>query len=180
VAFDAPAHGRSSGGKTHLGEFFDTIEQLQQIHGPFEGSIGHSFGGQVNFYSCLDGIQIKKMILIGSPSRADNILENYLAKINGSNDRIAYFRQYVIDNHQLEFETLTTTSMANRLEEMPVLIIHDKDDKEVSLGDARALKELLPFANLIETNGLGHNRILKNEQVIRYCLDFMHGNDASA
>ena len=56
---------------------------------------------------------------------------------------------------------------------VPTLIIHDKDDEEISIEDARLLQKSWTWAKLIETNGLGHRRILYDKHVIRKVLDFI-------
>ena len=47
----------------------------------------------------------------------------------------------------------------------PGLVIHDVDDDEVPLGDARAVASGWPGADLVTTAGLGHRRILRDDEV---------------
>jgi len=56
---------------------------------------------------------------------------------------------------------------------VPTLIIHDKDDTEISIEDAILLQKSWTWAKLIETNNLGHRRILYDKHVIREVLDFI-------
>lgn len=173
VSFDGPAHGRSNGRKTHIGEFKDVIFKLQDIHGPFEATIGHSFGGAVNMYCRLKGLAVKKMILISSPSVADDILENYLSIINGHVERLDYFRSYVRKQYNVEFNDITTYVMSEKIPPIPMLLIHDQDDTDAPIRHARILQSKLQYPTLIETKGLGHNRILKDRSVIDSCLEFV-------
>ncbi len=173
VAFDGPAHGRSGGSKTHMGEFKDAIIAIQEAYGPFEASIGHSFGGGVNMYAAIEGVSIKKMILISAPAVAEDILENYMAILNGNPERIAYIRKYVRRTFNIDFNDTTTYVMSEKLDPLPMLLIHDRDDTEVPIKHSIALQSKLEYPVLIETKGLGHNRILKDKSVIESCLDFI-------
>ena len=56
---------------------------------------------------------------------------------------------------------------------MPTLIIHDIDDKEIDVSNARKLAKQWNWAELIETKRLGHKRILLNPDVITAALKFV-------
>ena len=176
VSFDAPAHGRSFGQKTHMGEFKELIMKLEEIHGSFEATIGHSFGGAVNMYATLKGLSPKKMILISSPSVPEDILENFLSIINGHKDRLVYFKKYVREQFGVEFNEMSTYVMSESLEPLPMLIIHDLNDKDVPISHAISLQSKLSYPRFYQTEGLGHNRILKNSSVINACIDFIQEN----
>ena len=60
---------------------------------------------------------------------------------------------------------------------MPTLIIHDKNDKEIDVSNARMLAKKWSWAELIETNRPGHRRILLNPDVITAALKFVMGPD---
>ena len=57
------------------------------------------------------------------------------------------------------------------------MLVHDEDDMDVDISSARELIKIFPSARLLATKGLGHNRILKDEAVIKKCLDFVSGTD---
>lgn len=176
VSFDAPAHGRSAGQKTHMGEFSELIFKLQDIHGHFEATLGHSFGGAVNMYTKLKGLSAEKMILIASPSVAEDILENYLSILNGHKDRLVYFRQYVRKHFGIDFNETSTYVMSEKLKPLPMLLIHDKNDRDVPIKHSISLQSKLGYPKLYQTENLGHNRILKDAGVISKCLDFIQNN----
>jgi pimeloyl-ACP methyl ester carboxylesterase len=71
-------------------------------------------------------------------------------------------------------ETIDSYSsyIAARSATMPVLVIHDEDDKEVNVRCARHIHENLPNGKLMLTAGLGHRKILGNPDVIKQTINF--------
>lgn len=57
----------------------------------------------------------------------------------------------------------------------PLLVVHDRDDREVPYTDGVAAAALWPGARLITTAGLGHQRILGDRDVIAAVRDFVTG-----
>jgi pimeloyl-ACP methyl ester carboxylesterase len=55
---------------------------------------------------------------------------------------------------------------------IPVLIVHDTDDREVPYADGPRLSQLLG-ARLLTTNGLGHRRILYAPEVVSAIVEFI-------
>jgi hypothetical protein len=55
----------------------------------------------------------------------------------------------------------------------PALIVHDRHDDEVPLGDGAAIAAAWPGAELLETVGLGHFRLLRDAFVIERVAAFV-------
>ncbi len=47
------------------------------------------------------------------------------------------------------------------------LLIHDKNDKEVSIDESKKIEKNLSKVLKFYTKGLGHRRILRDEKVVR-------------
>jgi len=56
---------------------------------------------------------------------------------------------------------------------VPLLVIHDRDDREVGWGDGAAIAQSWPRAELVTTTGLGHHRIVSDPAVIRQVVTFL-------
>ena len=67
-----------------------------------------------------------------------------------------------------------SASIAAQKVEVPTLVIHDSDDKEVPVNCAYNIRTKLKKGELLITNGLGHTRILKDATVVNRILDFIH------
>ena len=61
----------------------------------------------------------------------------------------------------------------------PTLIIHDINDKEIDISNARKLAKQWSWAEVMETKRLGHRRILLNPDVITRALNFITESNAS-
>jgi len=56
---------------------------------------------------------------------------------------------------------------------VPLLVIHDREDREVRWNDGAAIAEAWPGAELMTTSGLGHHRIVSDSGVIRRVVSFL-------
>ncbi len=81
TSFDGPAHGKSSGKTTHLIEFLITIEKINELFGPFEAAIGHSFGGICLYNAVSDFLKIKTLVTIGTGDKISDILKQFLRNL---------------------------------------------------------------------------------------------------
>ncbi|MCU0420574.1 MAG: alpha/beta hydrolase [Cyclobacteriaceae bacterium] len=174
VALDGPAHGRSEGKQTNILDFYEAVRAVVDKHGAPEGVVSHSFGGGVTLYCAMKGLPFKRVVNIASPAVADEIIDSYLRVINGSAGTREAFKKYVLRTYGKPFEEFTAMHFVGHLPpDTDVLLIHDRDDKDVWIAQPRALAKAHPRVKLIETEGLGHNRILKDEGVISMVLDFV-------
>ena len=55
----------------------------------------------------------------------------------------------------------------------PLLVIHDRADKEVPCAEGEALAAAWPNGSLVTTVGLGHRRILHDQAVIAHAVDHL-------
>src|SRR5256885_1694056 len=56
---------------------------------------------------------------------------------------------------------------------VPLLVIHDREDRDVRWNDGAAIAQAWPGAELVTTSGLGHHRIVSDSGVIRQVVSFL-------
>jgi pimeloyl-ACP methyl ester carboxylesterase len=56
---------------------------------------------------------------------------------------------------------------------VPVALFHDRRDRDAAFAESVAIAQVWKGAQLIETAGLGHQRILRDETVIRQAINFI-------
>jgi esterase/lipase len=174
IGFDGPAHGNSSGTKTNIIEFEETIKKIYEQEGVPHAIIAHSFGGGAILFSAMNGLYVPKLITIAMPSIGDEIVNVYLKAINGSTKTGEYFKDYMIKTFHRPFDEFTALHFVKNLhQKIDWLMIHDENDKEVSIDHAMALLQTYPSVKFYKTKELGHTRILKNDDVIRYCVTYL-------
>jgi pimeloyl-ACP methyl ester carboxylesterase len=173
VGFDGPAHGRSQGTKTNLYEFEEVLKNIISVKGAPIAVIAHSFGGGVALFAVMQGLAIKKLINIASPTMADEIVKSYLKAIGGSWKTGLAFKKLIHNKYGKPFEEFTAMHFIKEIDDLDLLLVHDSDDNDVPIIQAQELIKAYPKGKLITTHGLGHNRILKDDKVIADCLDFI-------
>ena len=174
VGFDGPAHGRSQGTSTSIQEFEAVLISLYKRTGVPEAIIAHSFGGGAVLYAAMNGLAVKKLINIASPTIGDEIIATYLKTINASHATASFFRTHILKTTGKSFDEFTALHFIKHIDEhLNLLLVHDEEDPEVPISHAIELRKVYPRAVLYRTSGLGHTRILRDEGVIRRCISFI-------
>jgi pimeloyl-ACP methyl ester carboxylesterase len=174
IAFDAPAHGRSSGRKTNIFEFRNTILALERKVGNVHAILAHSIGGTATMFALTEGLQTTTVVTIATPSIGDEIIHEFAARLNGSRQAEQKLKAFIQQSFNRSFDELTAAHFAQQLKTtIDWLIVHDEHDKEASLKNAWMLQQAYPKATLKITSGLGHVRILRDQEVVEACLDFI-------
>lgn len=57
--------------------------------------------------------------------------------------------------------------------DVPGLVIHDQDDRDVPIEEGAAVARAWPGAQFVRTTGLGHRRILRDPEVIARAAAFI-------
>jgi hypothetical protein len=174
VAMDGPAHGRSEGKKTNLDEFKYAIGLVAEKCGGLKAIIAHSFGGVASLYAIAEGLPVNTLVNIASPTLGDEIIRTYLRAIKGSWKTGEAFKRFVLEKTGKPFESFTAMEFIKRVpNDFKLLLVHDEGDTDVIWKQPEALLNVYPRAELVKTKGLGHTRILKDDQVIRQVVTFI-------
>lgn len=174
VSYDAPAHGKSGTTTTLMPEFIATNLELERLYGPFEFAIGHSLGGMALLNSVKRGLNIKKLVVIGSGDKIIDILHEFVKKLE--------LKPIVAEKMRLLFEKKFGEPMENyaahfaaKSVKIPTLVIHDKNDYEVPISCGINIHKHLENGTFFETEKLGHRKILGDDKVINKTIEFING-----
>ena len=173
ISFDAPAHGHSTGIETMMSEFIVCVRVLSEKYGPFDFGIGHSLGGMALLNSINRGVPFKKAICIGSGNSIFEIMKDFVAKLEMKPIIAQRMKEHYDTLFGVDLETFSSYNVAKNIE-IPVLIIHDTDDKDVSVLCAYDINNHLKNGTLMITNGLGHSKILADSTVLENIRNFTH------
>jgi len=176
VGFDAPAHGLSEGKSTNILEFYQVLSHIGKKIGTIKVGIGHSLRCSLLFAK-KEGLKLDTIIMIASPTIGEDIITSFRKKINASPRTSIALRKMVAERFELDFEEITACELAKQITLKNHLIIHDKDDMEVPYNNAEVLKRINPKAQLLLTNGLGHTRILRDDNVVDTTLKFIENSN---
>ncbi len=174
VALDAPAHGKSPGKRTHLLHFAKALKALGDAVGNVHAIIGHSLGGAATLLALELGLQTNHTITISTPAVSDGILREFLSRLNAKDQQGQYIADYIQQQFNLNFKSLSAEYIAQRITPPSPLIIHDENDMEAPIYHAEALLEVMPNATHYWSKELGHNRIIRNPEVLKQVLNHIH------
>lgn len=171
VAFDAPGHGDSPGSRLYLTDLADTILDVADAVGPIHAIIAHSFGAAASLLAYeRGGLDASRNVMIApnvviedSLAQFGNVLGLDEADRLGLELGLAEHSGVLVED--LHLERLVGDRDAG------LTVIHDRDDREVPCTQGERLADLWPNAHLHITGGLGHNRILRDPQVITEAVE---------
>ncbi len=172
VAHDAPAHGRSTGRFASLPEFARALRAVADRAGEIHGIVGHSLGGAAACLAMRDGLPARRLVLVAPPS---DVLE--FSRVFGDHLRIPpparlAMRRNLEERLRMRWEDLNIAAIARELS-IPALVIHDREDEEVSFAHGEEIAHAFPHARLVATSGLGHRAILRDPDVVRQTVAFL-------
>lgn len=181
VLFDAPAHGVS--GPSQLGtrrstlfEFSDALSSIAGEAPSLAGVIAHSGGCTAAAwalrYATWNPAAMVFVSPMASPIRYRGIFQEALGLSDGAMRR---FTANTERRFGFRWEDFEVPAMADRFRTPPVLVVHDRDDRETSWSEGEAIAKAWPGARLHSTTGLGHRRILRDPTVIGEVTRFLQG-----
>jgi pimeloyl-ACP methyl ester carboxylesterase len=174
LAFDAPAHGISTGKTITALLYRDMILKVSADYGPFYAIIAHSFGG-IAIALTLEKLKddhLKKLVLIAPATETVRSLNDFCRYLNISN-RLKHEMEKLI--MQFEGQASAWYSVARIIQNVtvPTLWIHDKHDKITPYEDMEFLTRLhLPAVKFIITEGLGHS-LYREDAIAEEILTFI-------
>ena len=183
VLFDAPSHGRSdpgpSGpGRSHAVEFAHALGAVSAVFGPARGVITHSLGAMAAMLALrFDWLSTERLVFLAPMSGIQRQLDTFADALNlGRRTRLRMAAR-IHDRVGCPVEEFDLLRMAPCAGDTPLLVAHDTADRYTPYSDSVEFVEQWPGdAKLLTTEGLGHNRLLRDPGVIAAAVDFV-GND---
>lgn len=172
VSFDAPAHGLSSGKKATMIDYIKSIEQVNKEFGPFEVAIGHSFGGMSLLNSISKGLNINKLVAIGTDNSIPEMIKIFIEKLELKSEIATKLTAYFNKKLGTKAENFSSQLVAKNVN-IPTLVLHDSQDPFVPVSSALSIRQNLKYGELLITNGLGHHKIFKDKHIIQRIIDFI-------
>lgn len=171
VALDGPAHGDSLGSTTTGPEFARALVATRDAVGSLAAVVGHSFGGFTSLLAVSRGLAADRIVTIGSPASVPEALRDFLRLIHLPERALPSMIRALEERVHAPMASFEVESFAPHIH-VPVLVVHDTDDREVPYADGPRLAGLLG-AKLLTTNGLGHRRILYAPEVVAAIVEFI-------
>jgi esterase/lipase len=175
LAFDAPAHGRSTGKMINAVIYKELIHHINNTYGPVTSFIAHSLGGLALclFLEETDHDDNYKVALIAPAVETTTAINSYFKFLRLSDDLRTEFDAMV---EQIGGKPPGWYSIARASENIKasVLFLQDKDDDMTPLQDVEPIiRKNYPNFRFMITEGLGHRRIYRHNKCSKAIIEFL-------
>jgi pimeloyl-ACP methyl ester carboxylesterase len=174
LAFDAPAHGRSTGKEINVLIYRDFIDLLNQRFGPIKNFLAHSLGGLALSLAVenWDHDHTYKIVYIAPAVETQTAIDSYFKFLGMDNDVRKEFDRVIEERGGFPPRWYSITRAAEQIK-ASVLFFQDKDDEMTPLSDVEPLiKANHSNFKFVLTEGLGHRRIYRDNKVSKAVIEF--------
>lgn len=179
VTYDAPSHGTSGPGMLGRGRatLLDMSRALAAVvdeHGPVTAVVAHSLGAAATALSLRGGtwtggrpaVKVDRLVFVAPPTNPGPHLA-MLARFLGYGRRVtARLEGELTRRTGVTIAETDMPGIARDVATPPVLVVHDRDDREVPVEQGIEIARAWPESTLVTTTGLGHRRVLRDQVVI--------------
>lgn len=157
MAFDAPAHGLSSGQFINLPLYSRVLKAFMHEKGVPYALVGHSLGGAavVMSMAAFGAPRVQKAVVMGSFAESARVLRDFGALLGLDETVLAAVNREIIRQSGISIEAYSVEGKAALLTDVRGLVLHDRDDDVAPVEEGKAIAKAWR-ARLIETEGLGH------------------------
>lgn len=170
IAFDAPAHGYSTGRNLYIPLYAEVLQKVLLRYRP-QMIVGHSVGGMTVLYNEYKNPNpgIAKIVTVGSPSEFHEFLTYYKVLLGLSNKVMITLASYL--NQRFGFTPVEFSSsrfVANNVKKG--LLFHDRLDSVTPYHASVAVNKHWKGSKLVSTKGFGHSmhQDMVNEKIVAF------------
>ncbi len=175
LAFDAPAHGRSTGTTLNAREYKELIQEIYRRYGPLDAFITHSFGGLCLSLALeeLGTRDTQKIVFIAPAVETTTAIDHFFSLLKLNAGVRQEFDQLIteVGGHHPGWYSLARTAPGIKAQ---VLFLQDKDDHMTPYADVEPIiLENYPNFRFVISNGLGHRRIYRDHHSRQTIINFL-------
>jgi pimeloyl-ACP methyl ester carboxylesterase len=114
----------------------------------------------------------------GAPSALERVLRGFAGTVRLSRRATDAFLASVerhVGQPAADFDVRRVAPLLS----LPILLIHDQNDRQVPVVEAARAAHVLPGAELMVTRGLGHNRLLADPAVVAAIAEFVAAQETT-
>jgi pimeloyl-ACP methyl ester carboxylesterase len=175
LAFDAPAHGLSSGKTINAAQYRDTILEICNRFGPVDGIMAHSLGGlavALALEQMPDHLQ-KRLVLIAPATESTRAIDTFFNYLPVSNRVKDEFNNIIHEMGGYPAEWYSVSRVVQQLS-TPTLWVHDEEDTITPFADMQHLVNMkLAHVEFVITKGLGHSNIYRDKAISSRIISFL-------
>ncbi|MGN6165928.1 MAG: alpha/beta hydrolase [Flavisolibacter sp.] len=175
LAFDAPAHGRSSGKTITVLMYKNFIHHIYNNYGPVQSFMAHSFGGLAVslFLEETEHDETYKLVLIAPATETKTAADNFFKFLKLDEEVRNEFDNLIAEISGHKPEWFSVARAAGHIKAQ-VLFLQDTQDEMTPISDVKPIMDKnYPNFHFIISEGLGHRRIYKDSDSIKTIIDFL-------
>lgn len=175
IAFDAPAHGHSSGKYLYVPLYSDVLQHLIERYRP-KTLIGHSVGGMTLIYNEYKyrNAGIEKMVTIASPSEFHELMAHYQRLLKFNARVMNALDAYIFNRFGFHIRDFSTSEYI-KSNTSQGLLFHDRHDKVTPYHASQNVHAQWKGSRLISTEGFGHS--MHQDEVNTEILNFLDSRE---
>jgi pimeloyl-ACP methyl ester carboxylesterase len=175
LAFDAPAHGISTGRMINVLTYKNMVQYIYEHYGPLQAYLAHSFGG-LSVSLALEEIKhtaSDKLVLIAPAAETKTAIDHFFSFLSLNGKVRKEFDHLITEFGGREPGWYSVARAASHIKAQ-VLFLQDKDDELTPLSDVEPIiQKNLPNFRFVISEGLGHSKIYRDNQSMREIMDFL-------
>jgi predicted alpha/beta-fold hydrolase len=172
ISFDAPGHGLATGKTTNAEEICDIIQLLYQREQPI-GIISHSIGGLSSHRAMNTGTDVKFHVVLNTPMSLSHIVQGFKHQLGLPTEVIDQLKQRMERKFNPGF--WSEYDLRQQHYHAAQLYCYDRKDHQVPIAVASELQQR-PNTRTIITDSLGHNKTVRDDDVIQQVVAFVREN----
>lgn len=172
VTFDAPGHGDTAGSISSLFHFARAIRSVVRAFGTFHAVVTHSMGGAATTLALSQEPFARRIAMIAPPIDLRDFTRHLSQQLGLDENVRARIHRRLGDRFGVPIESVRVAALAPAMR-APLLVIHDEEDRNVPIACGELYASTWPGATLVRTRGLGHQRILRDDAVVRALVRFV-------
>lgn len=176
VLFDHIGHGESAGRRSSAIRFKDGVAAVARTLGPFEGCVAHSMGAVATTLAMEEGTGFERLVFVAPPWDLEQYMQRFVELLTGVPGLAGRILERFEEHYGVKAKDVSMSRLAPRRSE-PLLVLHDLFDRDVPLHEGRRVAESWPGAHLLESEHLGHRRILRDSDLVRRASLFLAGEN---
>jgi pimeloyl-ACP methyl ester carboxylesterase len=175
LAFDAPAHGRSTGKSINVLTYKNMVQYIYEHYGPVRSFIAHSFGG-LSVSLALEAMPHDghfKLVLIAPAAETKTAIDNFFKFVQLDGGVRTEFDRLIEEMAGKPVSWYSIARAAGHIKAQ-VLFLQDKEDHMTPLSDVEPIiRKNHPNFHFVISEGLGHRRIYRDSNSLKAIIDFL-------